>query len=71
MQVSRLDILRLYKDLMLYSRRITFTDPAYFRRRVVTEFKNNKILAKEDDITFAYQVYYNSYIFLPAQFHLL
>ncbi|KOB67490.1 Uncharacterized protein OBRU01_20597 [Operophtera brumata] len=61
MQVARLDILRLYKDLMLYSRRITLTDPAYFRRRVVKEFKNNKILAKENDITFAYQVQRNIY----------
>lgn len=56
MQLARPQILRLYKDLMLYSRRLTLTDPDYFKRRVVTEFKNNKALDKVEDITFAYQV---------------
>ncbi|XP_021180982.1 uncharacterized protein LOC110369763 [Helicoverpa armigera] len=55
MQVTRSEILKLYKHLMLYSKSLTLTDPAYFRRRVATEFRNNKTLTKAEDITFAYQ----------------
>uniref|UniRef100_A0A2H1WUA7 SFRICE_007041 n=1 Tax=Spodoptera frugiperda TaxID=7108 RepID=A0A2H1WUA7_SPOFR len=51
MQVTRTEILKLYKNLMLYSKSLTFTDPAYFRRRVATEFRNNKTLTKDKDIT--------------------
>ncbi|XP_075969871.1 LYR motif-containing protein 5A-like isoform X1 [Anticarsia gemmatalis] len=55
MQIARTEILRLYKNLMLYSKSLTLTDPAYFRRRVATEFRNNKSLTKTEDITFAFQ----------------
>lgn len=56
MQVTRTEVLKLYKHLITYSKSLTLTDSAYFRRRVVTEFKNNKSLTKSKDIAFAYQV---------------
>ncbi|KAJ8722492.1 hypothetical protein PYW07_003672 [Mythimna separata] len=55
MQVTRTEVLKLYKHLIQYSKSLTLTDPAYFRRRVATEFRNNKELTKPKDITFAYQ----------------
>lgn len=56
MSVTKLEILRLYKNLINYSRRITLTDPAYFKRKVATEFKSNKALSKPEDISFAFKV---------------
>ncbi|CAD0196961.1 unnamed protein product [Chrysodeixis includens] len=56
MQVTRIEVLKLYKQLISYSKSLTLTDPAYFRRRVGTEFRNNKSLTNSKDITFAYQV---------------
>lgn len=56
MQVARAEVLLLYKNLLRYSRKLTLTDPVYFRRRILAEFKNNKALEKKEDIKFAYQV---------------
>ena len=56
MPVTRTEILKLYKHLILYSKSLTLTDPAYFRHRVATEFRKNKALTKDKDITFAYEV---------------
>lgn len=56
MPVTRTEILKLYKQLITYSKTLTLTDPAYFRRRVATEFRKNKALTKPKDITFAYEV---------------
>ncbi|KAJ8725853.1 hypothetical protein PYW08_004036 [Mythimna loreyi] len=55
MQVTRSEVLKLYKHLIQYSKSLTLTDPAYFRHRVATEFRKNKELTKPKDITFAYQ----------------
>lgn len=56
MSVTKSEVLRLYKNLIQYSKALTLTDPAYFRKRVTSEFRKNKNLNKPDDITFAYQV---------------
>ncbi|KAJ2952889.1 hypothetical protein O0L34_g7252 [Tuta absoluta] len=56
MSITRSEVLRLYKQLMLYSKSLTLTDPAYFRRKISTEFRRNKTLTKPEEVTFAYQV---------------
>ncbi|XP_052757504.1 MIEF1 upstream open reading frame protein [Galleria mellonella] len=52
---TRLEILRLYKNLILYSNSLRLTDPIYFRRKVSNEFRKNKSLTSSEDISFAYQ----------------
>lgn len=56
MPISRQEVLRLYKNLIIYSKKLTLTDSTYFRRKVITEFRNNKKLTAPEDITFAYKV---------------
>lgn len=56
MTVTRLEVLRLYKNLIYYSRTLKLTDPVYFKGRVSSEFRSNKALADAKEITFAYKV---------------
>lgn len=56
MPISRQEVLRLYKSLLIYSKQLNLTDITYFRRRVITEFRKNKSLTAPEDITFAYKV---------------
>lgn len=55
MSVSRAEVLKLYKNLMLYSKSLRFTDVKYYKNRISTEFKQNKSLSKPEDITFAFK----------------
>lgn len=55
MAIAKTDVLRLYKNLLLYSKTLRYTDPVFFKRRIVTEFKKNKELADSEDINFAYK----------------
>lgn len=61
MSYTRLELLKLYKNLLLYSKKLTLTDPVYFRRRITTEFKKNKTLTESKDVDFAYQVIFDYY----------
>lgn len=56
MSVTRLEVLKLYKNLIKYSNTLTLTDPVYFRKRISSEFRRNKYLSKSEDILFAFQV---------------
>lgn len=56
MPISRQEVLRLYKNLIIYSKNLKFTDSTYFRKKVLTEFRRNKKLAAPEDISFAYKV---------------
>lgn len=56
MSITRSEVLRLYKNLVLYSKSLTLTDPVYFKSKISLEFKRNKTLTDPKDITFAYKV---------------
>lgn len=43
-------ILRLYKDLLRYGENLKYTDKAYFRKRIRTNFKENKDLTDQKQI---------------------
>lgn len=56
MPISRQEVLRLYKNLIIYSKNLKFTDSTYFRKKVITEFRRNKTLTASEDISYAYKV---------------
>ncbi|XP_046964871.1 MIEF1 upstream open reading frame protein [Vanessa cardui] len=53
MSASKAEILKLYKNLMLYSKSLRFTDVTYYKKRISSEFKQNKSLSKPEDIQYA------------------
>lgn len=55
MSITRIEVLRLYKNLVLYSKSLTLTDSVYFKKRITSEFKRNKSLTDSKDISFAYE----------------
>lgn len=55
-QVSR--ILKLYKDLLRYSEELSFTDKNYYRQRIKKEFKKNKDLQDENEISYCFEVFF-------------
>ncbi|OWR51689.1 hypothetical protein KGM_212169 [Danaus plexippus plexippus] len=64
MSTSRTDILKLYKNLILYSKTLRFTDVNYFKRRIRSEFKKNKTLNNSEDISYAIKakLYFNGVV---------
>ncbi|XP_059057091.1 mitochondrial ribosome and complex I assembly factor AltMIEF1-like isoform X2 [Achroia grisella] len=52
---TRSEILRLYKNLILYSKSLRFTNPVYFRSRISNEFRKNKFLTSSEEVIFAYK----------------
>lgn len=56
MGVSRVQVLKLYKDILRYSNQLIYTDKEYFINRVKNEFRNNKDLTDQSDIEFFYKV---------------
>lgn len=56
MSITRIQILRLYKDIARYSEELKYTDKDYFLRRVRKEFKKNRELENEKEISFNYKV---------------
>lgn len=50
--MSRLTILKLYKDILRYGQNLRFTDKNYFRYRIRKAFKDNKDLIDETAIDF-------------------
>lgn len=59
---KRIEILKLYKDLLRYGQQLKFTDREYFQRRIKKEFKQNKEVTDETDINFKFEV--SQYIFI-------
>lgn len=57
MTIPRQEVLKLFKNLMSYSKKLTLTDSDYFRRKVITEFRKNKKLTSPEEITFAFKVH--------------
>ncbi|XP_012549535.2 MIEF1 upstream open reading frame protein-like isoform X3 [Bombyx mandarina] len=55
MNITRKEVLRLYRNLLMYSKSLKLTDPDYFRRSIKIEFKNNQNLTDLEKISFAYQ----------------
>lgn len=53
--IGRQQILSLYKNLILYSKTLQFTDKKYYLKRIRTEFQNNKNLQDIKEIEFHYQ----------------
>lgn len=62
MSVTRREVLRLYKDLVRYSKTLKLTDPVYFKRRVSADFRDNKSLLDAKEITFAFQVTFTTHL---------
>lgn len=56
MIVERLQILKLYKEIMRYGQQLKYTDKDYFVRRVKKEFQSNKNLKVDKEIKFYYEV---------------
>lgn len=56
MRVSRQEILRLYKELISYSKTLKYTDKDYYLRRVKKEFTENKSLEDTKEIFHQYSV---------------
>lgn len=52
---SKLEILKLYKQLLRYGQQLHLTDKKYYQQRIVNEFKKNKDLDKKEDINFHFQ----------------
>lgn len=56
MSVSRAEVLKLFKDLLVYSKSLKLTDVRYYKKRVSSEFRRNKSLENPEDISLAYKV---------------
>ncbi|XP_066247894.1 mitochondrial ribosome and complex I assembly factor AltMIEF1 [Euwallacea similis] len=52
---NKREILKLYKNLLRYSEQLQFTDQSYFTRRIKKEFKDNKNITDESDISFKFE----------------
>lgn len=55
-KIQTIRILKLYKDLIRYGEQLTLTDKTYYRERIRKEFKNNKYLQNESEITHSFEV---------------
>lgn len=48
-------VLRLYRDLQRYGSQLQLTDQEFFRRRIRSEFMQNRELTDPKEIEFAYK----------------
>ena len=64
LMVSKESVLRLYKDLLRYSRQLKFTDTQYYQTRIRNEFRQNQSLTNSKDIEY----YFNVCIFFKVHF---
>lgn len=53
---TRVEILKLYKNLLRYGEQLKFTNKNYFARRIRKEFKKNKDLTDESAINLRFEV---------------
>lgn len=56
MRISRQDVLKLYRELINYSKILKYTDKNYYLDRVKSEFIQNKHLEGEEEILRQYNV---------------
>ncbi|XP_064210745.1 mitochondrial ribosome and complex I assembly factor AltMIEF1 [Tribolium castaneum] len=54
-QVTKIQILKLYKDLLRYGQNLKFTDKDYFHKRIRREFRKNRDLTDESAISFNFE----------------
>ncbi|CAH1108807.1 unnamed protein product [Psylliodes chrysocephalus] len=54
-QITTIQVLKLYKELLRYGKQLKLTDKNFFRRRIKQEFKNNKGLEIETEIDHIYK----------------
>ncbi|CAH0555824.1 unnamed protein product [Brassicogethes aeneus] len=52
---KRIQILKLYKDLLRYGQQLKLTDKKYFEERIKTEFRKNIGLTDEKDISYNFE----------------
>lgn len=50
------EILKLYKNLLRYGEQLKLTDKQYFSKRIKKEFKTNKDITDETEISFKFEV---------------
>lgn len=66
MNVSKIQILKLYKDIIRYGQQLKYTDKEYYFHRVRQEFRRNKHLEDVNQISFNYNVRFTlTIIFKP------
>ncbi|XP_068898977.1 mitochondrial ribosome and complex I assembly factor AltMIEF1 [Tenebrio molitor] len=53
--ITKLQILKLYKDLLRYGQGLRFTDKDYFCNRIRREFRKNRELGDESEISFNFE----------------
>lgn len=53
---TRVEILKLYKNLLRYGEQLKFTNKDYFTRRIRKEFQSNKDLTDESAINLRFEV---------------
>ena len=58
---NRLNILRLYKDLLRYSQGLQFTDKQYFSQRIRSAFNKNRALSDDIKVKFQFEVSFAHY----------
>ena len=56
MRISRQEVLKLYRELINYSKTLKYTDKDYYLTRVKKEFIQNKHLESEEEISHQYNV---------------
>lgn len=54
--VSKTSVIRLYKDLLRYTKQIQYSDKDYYINRVKSEFRSRKNLSEPNDIEYYYKV---------------
>lgn len=61
---AKLQILKLYKDLLRYGQQLHLTDKQYYINRIQKEFAKNRELIDVADINYNFKVCNNMYTFL-------
>lgn len=57
--ITKLQILKLYKDLLRYGQNLKLTDKDYFCKRIRGEFRKNRDLTEQSAINFNFEVRFN------------
>lgn len=53
---------QLYRDLLRYGKQLKFTNKAFFKDRIRSEFEKNRSLEAETDIEFNIEVNYTNQV---------
>ncbi|GBM14204.1 hypothetical protein AVEN_61016-1 [Araneus ventricosus] len=55
MTIPRSNVIRLYKDLLKYSKTLKYTDKSYYLNQVKKEFTENKNLTSSEEISYHFR----------------